>query len=140
MYRDTLDLRQIYNNKRERVNKKGQLLSGFKNVTFVEFERWFTKSNFDKGCFYCGLTNEQSRKLHEKRNSSTRGGKRGKRLELDRINPVLHYDELDNLLWCCYWCNNAKSNFFSNQEFRPIAVEIGKALFNILQNDQQIGC
>ena len=65
------------------------------------------------------------------RADATRGGKRGKRLELDRVNPNLPYDNLDNIVWCCYWCNNAKSNFFTNDEFLPIANAIGNVLRNI---------
>ncbi len=62
---------------------------------------------------------------------ATRGGKRGRRLEIDRINPSLSYDRLENLVWCCYWCNNAKSNFFTKEEFMPIAKIIGEALKKI---------
>jgi hypothetical protein len=62
---------------------------------------------------------------------ATRGGKRVKRLELDRIDPDLEYDILENIVWCCYWCNNAKSNFFTNEEFKPIALSIGKILREI---------
>jgi len=43
------------------------------------------------------------------------------------------YDELQNIVWCCYWCNNAKSNFFTKDEFAPIAKEIGKAIKKIIE-------
>jgi hypothetical protein len=62
---------------------------------------------------------------------ATRGGKRGKRLEIDRRDPRLSYDDINNIVWCCYWCNNAKSNFFTEEEFRPIALAIGEALKKI---------
>lgn len=72
--------------------------------------------------FYYGITNEQSFALNQaqldgRRANATRGGKRGKRLELDHKDPFLHYDNLENIVWCCYWCNNAKSNFFTCEEF-----------------------
>jgi hypothetical protein len=59
------------------------------------------------------------------------GGKRGKRLEIDRKDPFMAYDNLDNIVWCCYWCNNAKSNFFNETEFKPIALAIGNSIRKI---------
>jgi len=127
-------LREIYKSKRQRLDTTtGKVTIGFEKATFDEFWRWFQLSKFGEGCHYCGTTNDQSSRLYEMRKTRTRGGKRGKRLELDRINPDLPYDCLDNLVWCCYWCNNAKSNFFSDQEFKSIAVEIGKVLNEILE-------
>lgn len=139
------DLKKIFNQKRQKTerkfNKKGVLkekvIAGFNLTTFDEFNNWFSKEKFEKGCFYCGTTNEMSETLYNmqidgKRPNATRGGKRSKRLELDRIDSNLPYDNLDNIVWCCYWCNNAKSNFFSKDEFGPIAQEIGKAIKKIM--------
>lgn len=139
------DLKIIFNQKKQKIerkiNKNGvvkeKLIAGFYLTSFDQFYNWFNKENFEKGCFYCGTTNETSEKLYKIqldgiRPDATRGGKRGKRLELDRVNPSLPYDELNNIVWCCYWCNNAKSNFFTEDEFKPIAVEIGKAIKKIV--------
>lgn len=130
------ELRKIYNAKKEKQTEKknGKIIitSGFVDKTFEDFNRWFNEDVFKKGCFYCGLTNDESSQLYNLRNHATRGGKRGKRLELDRKDPRRPYDELDNLVWCCYWCNNAKSNFFSEEEFIPIGNAIGKQLKEIL--------
>lgn len=140
------DLKKIFNQKRQKTerkfNKKGVLkekvIAGFNLTTFDEFNNWFSKEKFEKGCFYCGTTNEMSETLYNmqidgKRPNATRGGKRSKRLELDRIDPNLPYDNLDNIVWCCYWCNNAKSNFYTKDEFKPIAIEIGNSLKKIIQ-------
>lgn len=129
-------LRLIFNQKREKYDKKGKLIQGFSIIEFSMFKKWFNSETFKQGCHYCGTTNERSFELYEMqinkiRNDGTRGGKRGRRLEIDRRNPSLHYDNLDNLVWCCYWCNNAKSNFFTEEEFRPIAKAIGEVIKNI---------
>ncbi len=131
------ELKKIYNQKKEKWNKKNlKFTAGFRVISFNEFNQWFNKGNFDLGCHYCGTTNEQSLRLYNMQRSgirpdATRGGKRGKRLELDRKDPFKPYDDLNNIVWCCYWCNNAKSNFFSYDEFKPIASIIGKALKSI---------
>ena len=130
------ELKKIFNQKKEKIDEKGKITAGFRNMTFDEFSAWYDIDVFNEGCRYCGITNERSHELYEmqrngQRIDATRRGKRGKRLELDRVNPNLPYDNLDNLVWCCYWCNNAKSNFFTLNEFLPIANAIGQVLRNI---------
>ena len=129
------ELKKIFDSKKEKI-VKGNLQAGFKKSTFEDFENWFSLETFEKGCHYCGTTNQTSYRLfvmqrNGERPDATRGGKRSKRLELDRLNAFEHYDNLANIVWCCYWCNNAKSNFFSENEFRPIAKAIGEALQKI---------
>jgi hypothetical protein len=108
-------------------------------TTFDQFiNNWFNKENFEKGCSYCGTTNKTNEALYKIQQAGlrpdvTRGGKRGKRLELDRVDPNLPNDNLNNIVWFCYWCNNAKSNFFTKDEFLPIAKEIGKAIKKIIE-------
>jgi len=123
--------------KKQKTHPKTQkITAGFIAATFSDFKLWFKLDEFHKGCHYCGTTNQKSAELYllqrsGRRPDATRGGKRGKRLELDRKDPFKPYDDLSNLVWCCYWCNNAKSNFFTEQEFRPIAKAIGEAIAKI---------
>lgn len=129
-------LKKIFNAKNQKVDKNGKIIQGFKTTNFEQFSNWFDFETFKNGCYYCGTTSERSFELYEmQRNNirpdATRGGKRGKRLEIDRKNPFEPYDNLNNIVWCCYWCNNAKSNFFTESEFRPIAKAIGEVLKNI---------
>ena len=124
-------LRKIFNGKHNRKDRRGNLIPSFQNTTFEQFKSWFKQEEYDKGCCYCGITHEQSLMLADLRPKATRGGKRCNRLELERLDPFQPYDNLDNLGWCCYWCNNAKSNFFAPNEFIPIGQAIGKALRNI---------
>jgi hypothetical protein len=144
------ELKSLFNGKKRKIerktNKNGlvkeSIIEGFEVTTFEQFQNWFNLVEFNQGCSYCKLTNEQSLQLYNAqrnglRMDGTRGGKRGRRLELDRRNPNLSYDKLENLVWCCYWCNNAKSNFFSAEEFIPIGKEIGNTLTIILQELNQ---
>ena len=130
------ELQKIFNAKKEvkYLNNQGETITraGFtSSTTFLQFKTWFNQDSFDQGCHYCHTTNKRSLELFNLRKYATRGGKRGKRLELDRRDPLQPYDNLENLVWCCYWCNNAKSNFFSEKESQPIADAIGKVLNNI---------
>ena len=139
------ELKIIFKQKKQKIerkiSKKGIIkdkhIAGFNLTTFVQFYNWYNHETFEKGCYYCGTKNKTSEMLYKiqqngLRPDATRGGKRGKRLELDRVDPNLPYDNLNNIVWCCYWCNNAKSNFFSKDEFGPIAKEIGKAIRKIM--------
>jgi hypothetical protein len=145
---------KIFNQKKQQVKRRNgkngliieKVIPGFVKTTIVQFEQWYDEKEFLKGCYYCGTTNEISNKLYLSqrgglRPDATRGGKRGRRLELDRKDPNLPYDRLENIVWCCYWCNNAKSNFFTEEEFKPIAVAIGASLaiissgFAVMTND-----
>jgi hypothetical protein len=133
---DKKELESVFKSKKQKKDKKGKIIAGFVNATFAEFIEWFDEKEFRKGCHYCGTTTERSFELYQmqrtgKRPDATRGGKRGRRLELDRKEPNQPYDNLENIVWCCYWCNNAKSNFFTVNEFQPIAAAIGNALKKI---------
>lgn len=139
---DKQELKKIYQAKKEKKGKSsdGEIITsqqGFKSTTWEQFEAWFKQEEFDKGCHYCGTKNEESLRLYNLRPHATRGGKRGKRLEIDRREPARDYDETDNLVWACYWCNNAKSNFFSEEEFKPIAFVIGEVLNSIINKSNK---
>jgi len=53
--------------------------------------------------------------------------KRGRDLEIERLKPKLNYDVIENLVFCCYWCNNAKTDTFTVKEFE----EVGRVIKNI---------
>lgn len=122
--------------KKEHLDKKTKkIVDGFVDVTREKFIEWFEKSNYHEGCCYCGTTNETSKKIYDSqtiskiRPDATRGEKRMHRLELERIDPNEPYDNLENLAWACHWCNNAKSNFFTKDEFHPT---ISLAIKNVI--------
>jgi len=91
---------------------------------FKEFKEWFVKQ---KKCCYCGLTEPQIAQLISKKKLTTkRINIRGKRLELEHKNPKVRNDDFKNLALACYWCNNAKTDTFTADEFKIIGRAIKK--------------
>ncbi len=90
-------------------------------VDFHTFYNWYKLKEKDKKCFYCGITEED---IQEMQLETETKRLRGKKLEFDRKIPNLLYSNLDNIVFCCYWCNNAKTDTFTHEEF----VEIGKVI------------
>lgn len=89
-------------------------------ISFAEFYDWFQQQ--PACCHYCGITEAEIEELLQSGNIKTkRITTRGKRLELDRKMPEPSYSEMKNLVLCCYWCNNAKTDEFSAEEFQLIA-------------------
>ena len=96
----------------------------FKNIfPLEEFE------NMTKGkttCSYCGISLAQIEELGKNgKLNNKRSDTRGYTLEIDRKLPNLEYSK-DNCCMACYWCNNAKTDEFSPEEFKPIARGINK--------------
>lgn len=95
--------------------------------SFPEYYSEYAK--YAKECCYCGITQEQIDLLFElKKIRTKRHVTRGRRLELERVKPNDSYDNTGNLRLACYWCNNAKSDEFSMEEFKPVGKAIGKVL------------
>lgn len=96
-----------------------------------EFYHWYKKKEKNKKCFYCDITENEIEQLCV--NSNKKDGKsltkrlRGKKLELDRLKPNNAYSDLLNIEFACYWCNNAKTDTFTHEEF----IEVGKVLKEI---------
>lgn len=93
-------------------------------MTFDEFSNWYNKTK--KKCHYCGLTDSEMKALWKKYPLLTKRT-RGRVLEIDRKQPNGSYNEIYNLVFACYWCNNAKTDTFSEEEFK----EIGKVIRTI---------
>ena len=53
-------------------------------------------------------------------------------LEVDQLNPNGGYVQ-GNIVWACSWCNNAKTDTFTEIEFKNIACGINQAWNNRLQ-------
>jgi 5-methylcytosine-specific restriction endonuclease McrA len=88
-----------------------------------EFYNWY--KGLVRKCTYCGINeNELNHLIDSKLVDTKRLPTRGRTLELDRMQPNLSYEDKENLHLCCYWCNNAKTDTFTHQEF----LEIGKAI------------
>ena len=96
----------------------------FENIfPLKEFEN-MTKNKTT--CSYCGISLDQIKALGEnKKLNNKRSDTRGYTLEIDRMLPNLEYSK-ENCCMACYWCNNAKTDEFSPEEFKPIARGINK--------------
>lgn len=95
-----------------------------KEIQFSDFYKWYMWH--ERKCFYCDITEAQIKELIDKGKLTTkRLSTRGRKLELDRKQPELEYDNFDNLTFACYWCNNAKTDTFTAEEF----LKVGK-VFN----------
>jgi 5-methylcytosine-specific restriction endonuclease McrA len=78
-------------------------------------------------CHYCLISEHDIEKLVLK-NLINKKHLRGHTLEIDRLNSNKEYSK-ENCVRACYWCNNAKTDEFSEVEF----LEIGKAMNIIWQ-------
>jgi 5-methylcytosine-specific restriction endonuclease McrA len=88
-----------------------------KLFTYADFRDFFTKK--EQKCHYCGITEEMVNLLRSKQEIFNKRDTRGFSMEIDRIEANKEYDSKNSVL-CCYWCNNAKTDEFSYNEFVPI--------------------
>jgi 5-methylcytosine-specific restriction endonuclease McrA len=99
---------------------------------FWDFNYWYITAK--QSCHYCGVTQQDLDRLHllgliNKRTT------RGKTLEIDRKMPNELYSNLTNLTYSCYWCNNAKTDTFTEEEFKIVGKAISQIWNNRLDND-----
>jgi hypothetical protein len=88
-----------------------------------DFIKWYV--NKPQKCCYCQCTKEQLAKFYKLTNSK-RYNTRGKTLEIERREDKEY--SRDNCDFACYWCNNAKSDVFSSEEFNKIGEAIGSVI------------
>lgn len=81
----------------------------------------FIKSK--KDCEYCHITEDKIKILIDNHQLNKKKDTRGWSLEIDRKKPNFEYTK-ENCVWCCYWCNNAKTDEFSYDEFWKIGEVI----------------
>lgn len=88
---------------------------------FWNFYHWYITA--ERRCHYCGIRQEELDLLHLIGINNKRSS-RGKSFEIDRKNAEEKYSNISNLTYSCYWCNNAKTDTFTEEEF----IIIGKAI------------
>ena len=86
-----------------------------------------------KSCYYCGITLEEIGKLG-KQKKLRKKNLRGWVLEIDRLKPNYEYFR-ENCVMSCYWCNNAKTDEFSESEFQQIGRVIGEIFKKRLEKE-----
>lgn len=95
--------------------------NGNKKIRFgnkKDFLEWYLKKWSLDGsavCEYCGISEKECNELLNTQRKSTRG----RHLEVERREPNLDYDST-NCILACYVCNNTKSDFMSEEEFRVL--------------------
>lgn len=75
---------------------------------------------------FCEVTEDDLSKLWQNFPDLTKRN-RGRKLEIERLEPNLPYNITSNLVFSCYWCNNAKTDTFTKDEF----LKVGKVIENI---------
>lgn len=113
-----------------------KLVSKWKTKTgnidgFWDFYHWHQSTQHK--CYYCGITEEDIEILMKNGLVNKRAKNRGKTFELDRKKSDALYSEIDNLTHACYWCNNAKTDTFTEEEFLKIGSAISRVWRERLQ-------
>lgn len=91
-------------------------------ISPAAFDALFTPE--PTACAYCQITKSQFEALRQAGQLQTKRLRtRGTSFEIDCRIPELGYTE-GNLAPCCYWCNNAKTDEFTDAEFQPIAYAL----------------
>ncbi|SFQ48873.1 hypothetical protein [Hymenobacter arizonensis] len=94
-------------------------------IPSAQFKALFI-SDSELACAYCQITDAQFKTLIDARQIQTKRLRtRGSTFEIDCREPHLGYT-INNLAICCYWCNNAKTDEFTEDEFRPVAEALGR--------------
>ncbi len=125
-----LDIIDFFSKNEEAI---GDLETKYINV----FGEVFTKPEYEalqnqQTCHYCGLTKSDLLLMGEKE-LLRKKNYRGWSLEMDRKNPNLEYSK-ENCVMACYWCNNAKTDEFLEDEFLIIAEGIKTVWQNRFKN------
>lgn len=91
--------------------------------TFDEFIIHYNR--IPKSCHYCDITETEINTLLSNNLLYTKRLRtRGRKLEFDRKSPDVPYSNIDNIVLSCYWCNNAKTDTFTEIEFKKIGKSI----------------
>jgi len=104
-------------------------LKDFEKDYVNNFEKVFKKDDFElllkqKHCKYCKITETEIKALADK-HQLFKKNERGWSLEVDRKNSNYEYKK-ENCVMACYWCNNAKTDEFTHEEFMKVgeAIEV----------------
>ncbi|MDR2095521.1 MAG: hypothetical protein LBP76_08380 [Treponema sp.] len=125
------------------AEKRIKTLWHSKKITkpFEAFYKWYLKQ--EQKCCYCGITEQEMARLDKISNDATgrplTKRNRGKHLELERKSPDKDYDDFKNLALACYWCNNAKTDTFTEEEFKPVGRAFSKIWKTRLKNASDKG-
>lgn len=97
---------------------------------FDKFLELYPKDKSKRKCHYCDITEEKIEILRHHKLINSKSPTRGYSLEIERFNSDYEYST-DNVVLACYWCNNAKTDEFTKEEFIEI---VGPAFKQVWQN------
>ncbi len=127
-------------------NKKTSSKEGiFKFDSFSEFLDWYEEKPIK--CCYCGVEEEYLEKYFSEntfqyyRNEDDKARQRGQFLELERVVTAPKDKNVyskENCALSCYICNNAKSDFISAKDFKPIAKGINIFWNKVIHEDKNL--
>jgi hypothetical protein len=107
----------IWNDKEDEIKYKISNLTNDDFKDFLSLEKFIDIITKDR-CGYCGISIDDILKLSESKLYTKRA--RGYVMEVDQIDASGGYTT-ENCIACCYWCNNAKTDEFSVEDFKEIA-------------------
>lgn len=90
-------------------------LFGESVLTFGQFTQVFPEDPRKRICHYTGLSDFDFEEMRKNGKIKTKNA-RGRFMEIDRLNSNREY-YMDNIVLCCYWANNAKTDEFTYPEF-----------------------
>lgn len=97
-----------------------------KFISYNSIKEFYGDDNHNRECHYCHITEKDIDTLIEKGKIITkRLSTRGRSMEVDQKDTNKGYEK-GNIVLCCYWCNNAKTDEFTEKEFIPIGELIGE--------------
>jgi hypothetical protein len=111
---------------KEEIPRIKKLYSPRKHKDFKSrdnFVNWFEEQieKQEYACYYCGTSIFNIEKLIDQGKLETRkagkGGTRGRKLEVDRMNNKKGYKK-NNCVLACYYCNNDKSYIFDSADYK----------------------
>lgn len=100
---------------------------------------------FGLECEYCGVSQEKLRQIaiirgKENEPNLTLNGKQKRKngaMEIDRKDQKLEYEVIDNLVFACPLCNNAKSNLVSSDDWQEFFAGAMKKYYEKILGDKK---
>lgn len=145
LYSDMTEIRERNKCFEAFINNNKNDIEHFKNNYYIYFQENILKFNDffqfwnkedSRTCKYCGISEKQinsgALEIQTKRFYS-----RGKTMEIDKKDAFGEYTK-DNIILSCYWCNNAKTDEFTLDEFQPIAKGINCVWNNRLDSKDSV--
>lgn len=118
--------------------RHGATANGFRSAT--ELTTWYLDQFLKQNgkCCYCETPISLIRELIDANLLKVRAvgknskGRRGYRLEIERINTDNNVYEPSNCMLSCYYCNNDKSYIFPNDDYKKFLAPSKAQYFNYL--------